>query len=199
MSSQEDIKIQQIVKQSIKTIIDIEKDSRKIIQITNQIVNSISLGKKIIIFGNGGSAADSQHIAAELIGRYALERKSYPAISLTTDTSALTAIGNDYTFNDIFSRQCQGLVNNGDVVIGISTSGNSENVRRGLEVAKEKGAFTIGLLGNKGGKIKNVVNIDVSVESESTPRIQETHRVIYHIICQMVEEKLLEKEKNNEY
>lgn len=198
MNEQDDIKIQDIVKQSISTITDIEKDSKKIIQITEQIINCISTGKKIIIFGNGGSAADSQHIAAELIGRYALERKSYPAIALTTDTSVLTAIGNDYAFNDVFSRQCQGLVNSGDTVIGISTSGNSENVKRGLEISNDKGAFTIGLLGNKGGKIKNIVNIDISIESESTPRIQETHRVIYHIICQMVEEKLYKKEKNNE-
>jgi len=199
MNEQDSTKIHDIVKESISIITDIEKYSEKIIQITDQIVNSISAGKKIIIFGNGGSAADSQHIAAELIGRYALERKSYPAIALTTDTSTLTAIANDYTYNDVFSRQCQGLVNSGDTVIGISTSGNSENVKRGLEVSKEKDAFTIGLLGNNGGKIKDIVNIDISIESKLTPRIQEGHRVIYHIICQMVEERLYKKEKNNEY
>ena len=132
------------------------------------------------------------------MGKYALERKSYPAIALTTDTSALTAIANDYSYNDVFSRQCQGLVNSGDTVIGISTSGNSENVKSGLEVSNEKDAFTIGLLGNNGGKIKDIVNIDISIESKSTPRIQECHRVIYHIICQMVEEKLYKKEKNND-
>ncbi len=199
MNEQDSTKIHDIVKQSINTIEDIEKYSEKIIQITDQIVNCISSGKKIILFGNGGSAADSQHIAAELIGRYALERKSYPAIALTTDTSALTAIANDYSYNDVFSRQCQGLVNSGDTVIGISTSGNSENVKRGLEVSKEKDAFTIGLLGNNGGKIKDIVDMDISIESKSTPRIQEGHRVIYHIICQMVEEKLYKKEKDNEY
>jgi len=199
MNEQDSTKIHDIVKESINTISYIEKYSEKIIQITDHIVNSISTGKKIIIFGNGGSAADSQHIAAELIGRYALERKSYPAIALTTDTSALTAIANDYDYNQVFSRQCQGLVNDGDTVIGISTSGNSENVKLGLEVSNEKGAFTIGLLGNNGGKIKDVVNLDISIESKSTPRIQEGHRVIYHIICQMVEERLYQKEKNNEF
>ncbi len=199
MNEQDSTKIHDIVKESINTISDIEKYSENIIQITDHIVNSISTGKKIIIFGNGGSAADSQHIAAELIGRYALERKSYPAIALTTDTSALTAIANDYSYNDVFSRQCQGLVNSGDVVIGISTSGNSENVKRGLEVSKDNDAFTIGLLGNNGGKIKDIVDIDISIESKSTPRIQEGHRVIYHIICQMVEEKLYKKEKDNEF
>lgn len=199
MNEQDSTKIHDIVKQSVNTIEDIKKHSEKIIQITDQIVTSISAGKKIVIFGNGGSAADSQHIAAELIGRYALERKSYPAIALTTDTSTLTAIANDYAYNDVFSRQCQGLVNSGDTVIGISTSGNSENVKRGLEVSKEKDAFTIGLLGNNGGKIKDIVNIDISIESKSTPRIQEGHRVIYHIICQMVEEKLYKKEKDNDY
>jgi D-sedoheptulose 7-phosphate isomerase len=198
MNDQNSTKINEIVKQSIVTISKIEIFSENIIQITNHIVNAISVGKKVIIFGNGGSAADAQHIAAELIGRFSLERKSYPAIALTTDTSALTAIANDYAFDQVFSRQCQGLVNDGDVVIGISTSGNSENVKRGLEVSNEKNAFTIGLLGNGGGKIKDIVNISISIESKSTPRIQESHRVIYHIICQMVEEKLYEMEKDNE-
>ena len=144
MNDQNSTKINEIVKQSINTISEIEKYSENIIQITNHIVNAISAGKKVIIFGNGGSAADAQHIAAELIGRFFLERKSYPAIALTTDTSALTAIANDYTYDQVFSRQCQGLVNDGDVVVGISTSGNSENVKRGLEVSNEKNAFTIG-------------------------------------------------------
>jgi D-sedoheptulose 7-phosphate isomerase len=190
--------IQNAIKQSIDVISKIELDSKKIIKIVNQIINSIENGNKVILFGNGGSAADAQHIAAELIGRYLLERNSYPAIALTTDTSALTAIGNDYSFEDIFSRQCQGLVNKGDIVIGISTSGNSENVRKGLELSNKKGALTIGLLGNNGGKIKDIVDIDISIESKLTPRIQEAHRVIYHIICQMVEEELCKKEKNNE-
>ena len=151
------------------------------------IISCLKKDKKIVLFGNGGSAADSQHIAAEMIGRFFKERQSYPAISLTTDTSILTSLGNDYSFDTIFSRQCESLVLDGDVVIGISTSGNSINVKKGLTVAKHKGAKTIGLLGNHGGTIKNIVDISLVVNSSSTPRIQEAHRVLYHIICENVE------------
>ena len=186
------------VNDSIIVINQIKNISKDITQVVNQIVKCISNGKKIVIFGNGGSAADAQHIAAELIGRYTLERRSYPAIALTTDTSALTAISNDYSYNEIFSRQCEGLVNKGDTVIGISTSGNSENVRRGLKTSNEKGAFTIALLGNKGGKIKNTAELNIKLNSKSTPRIQEGHRVIYHIICDIVEKKMNEKEREND-
>lgn len=175
------------IKNSINLSDEIEKSIKMIIE-------CIENGKKIIIFGNGGSAADAQHIAGEFIGRFMLERKSFPAIALTTDTSILTAIPNDYSFDDLFSRQCEGLVSKGDVVIGISTSGNSINVKNGLIVAQKKSAKTLALLGNKGGKIKNVADISIIVDSDSTPRIQEVHRVIYHIICQMVEEKLNKKE-----
>jgi len=110
----------------------------------------------------------------------------------------LTAIANDYSYADVFSRQCQGLVNKGDIVIGISTSGNSENVKNGLKTSKDKGAFTIGLLGNKGGTIKDITNLNIIIDTESTPRIQESHRVIYHIICQLVEEKLNKMEINDD-
>jgi len=191
-------KIQALVKESTTLISKIGDHSENIIYVINQITNAILNGKKVVVFGNGGSAADAQHIAAEIVGRFTLERKSYPAIALTTDTSALTAIANDYAYDKVFSRQCEGLVNSGDIVIGISTSGNSENVKRGLEISKHNGAFTIGLLGNDGGKIKDIVDIDISIESKSTPRIQEGHRVIYHIICQMVEEELYQKEKDDE-
>ncbi|WP_420546507.1 D-sedoheptulose-7-phosphate isomerase [Nitrosopumilus sp.] len=156
----------------------------------NEIINSLKNGNKVIIFGNGGSAADSQHIAAELVGRYLCERKSLPAIALSTDTSILTALGNDYSFDQIFSRQCEGLVCKNDVVIGISTSGNSKNVINGLKLSKEKKAKTIGLLGNGGGIISKFVDIPIIVESSSTPRIQEVHRVVYHIICDLVEQSL---------
>ena len=122
-------RIMNTINDSMSVIDEIRSLSKEIMEVVNQIVRCISNGKKIVIFGNGGSAADAQHIAAELIGRYALERRSYPAIALTVDTSALTAIANDYSYNDIFSRQCQGLVNKDDIVIGISTSGNSENVK----------------------------------------------------------------------
>jgi D-sedoheptulose 7-phosphate isomerase len=155
-----------------------------------ELIKTLKNGKKIILFGNGGSAADAQHIAAELIGRFKLKRDSLPAISLTTDSSVITSIANDFSFDEIFSRQCESLVSNGDTVIGISTSGNSKNVFNGLKVSKSIGATTIGLLGNDGGIIKNIVDIPITVESSSTSNIQEAHRVIYHIICQIVESEM---------
>ncbi|MCH7647080.1 MAG: D-sedoheptulose 7-phosphate isomerase [Thaumarchaeota archaeon] len=154
------------------------------------ICDCVRNGHRIYLFGNGGSAADAQHVAAEFIGRYKTERKSIPAISLTTDTSILTSVANDYSFNEIFSRQCEGLVNQDDVIIAISTSGNSKNVINGLISAKKKGAKTIGLLGNKGGSMANLVDIPLIVDSCSTARIQEAHRIIYHIICELVEKEL---------
>ena len=162
----------------------------EIIRIIESITKSLKKGNKIILFGNGGSAADAQHIAAELVGRFGYDRKSLPAISLTADTSVITSIGNDYSFEKIFSRQCESLVNKGDVVVGISTSGNSINVKNGLLVSKRKGAKTIGFLGHKGGHIKNIVDIPLIVNSNSTPRIQEVHRTAAHIICEMVEKNI---------
>ena len=162
----------------------------EIIRIIESITKSLKKGNKIILFGNGGSAADAQHIAAELVGRFGYDRKSLPAISLTTDTSVITSIGNDYSFEKIFSRQCESLVNKGDVVVGISTSGNSINVKNGLLVSKRKGAKTVGFLGHKGGHIKNIVDIPLIVNSNSTPRIQEVHRTAAHIICEMVEKNI---------
>ena len=149
--------------------------------------------KKIIIFGNGGSAADAQHIVAEFIGRFMLERKSLPAISLTSNSSTVTALANDYSYDKIFSRQCEGLVEKGDVIIGISTSGNSKNVKNGLMISKKMGAVTIGLLGSKGGTIGKICDIPIIIDSSSTPRIQEAHRTIYHIICEEVEKEFEEK------
>ena len=149
-------------------------------------------GNKIILFGNGGSAADAQHIAAEFIGRFNFNRSSLPALALTTNSSTLTSISNDYSFNVVFSRQCESLVKKGDVVIGISTSGNSLNVKKGLLTSKKLSATTIGLLG-KNGSIKKIVDIPLSVQCKSTPEIQEAHRIIYHIICEHVEKKLMNK------
>jgi len=154
-----------------------------------EIINCIERGKKIIIFGNGGSAADAQHIAAEFISKFKKNRRSLPAIALTTDTSILTSIGNDFSFDCIFSRQCESLVVEGDIVIGISTSGNSINVKNGIIKSKERKAKTIGLLGNNGGIIKEYVDIPIIVDCSSTSNIQEVHRVIYHIICEYVESK----------
>jgi len=151
------------------------------------IRSDLKSGKKVLLMGNGGSAADAQHIAGELVGRFKKERKAIPAISLSTDTSILTAIGNDYGFEKVFERQIEALGNKGDVVIGISTSGNSENVYRAMKLAKKMGLTTIGLLGNDGGKIKNLSDIALVVPSKNTPRIQETHITIGHIICEGVE------------
>jgi D-sedoheptulose 7-phosphate isomerase len=175
------------IKESSNLILSAQNLSEKIEKAINEIIKCLSTGNKIIIFGNGGSAADAQHIVAEFIGRFQKERKSLPAISLTTDSSIITSLANDYSYDVIFSRQCESLVLKGDVVMGISTSGNSKNVEEGIKTAKEKGAVTIGLLGGKGGIINNVVDIPIVVESTNTARIQEVHRVIYHIICGIVE------------
>ena len=158
------------------------------------ISDAIKSGKKVLLMGNGGSAADTQHIAGELVGRFKKERKAIPAISLSTDTSILTAIGNDYGFEKVFERQIEALGNKGDVVIGISTSGNSENVYRAMKLAKEMGLKTIGLLGNDGGKIKELSDIPLIVPSKNTPRVQESHITIGHIICEGVEKKIYEQQ-----
>lgn len=168
--------------------------SPKIQKSINIIVDALERGKKIVVFGNGGSAADAQHIAAELIGRFKIERKSLSAIALSTDSSILTSLSNDYSFDIIFERQCEGLLVSGDVAIGISTSGNSKNVQKGLEKAKQLGSTTIGLLGNNGGSIKNIVDLSIIVDSPVTSQIQEVHRVIYHIICENVEKCFQKRE-----
>ena len=188
-------RIQKIFFDSAEVIKKSAQLSSKIEDAVIVICDCIRDGHRIYLFGNGGSAADAQHIAAELIGRFKLKRDSLPAISLTTDSSVTTSIANDFSFDEIFSRQCESLISNGDVVIGISTSGNSKNVFNGLQVSKSLGAKTIGLLGNDGGIIKNIVDIPITVESSSTSNIQETHRVIYHTICDLVE---LEIENHSE-
>ena len=182
--------IEETLERSTKIIADLHDLSDEINKTANLIITAINKNRKIIIIGNGGSAADAQHIAAEFLGRYKLKRKSIPAIALTSNSSTTTAIANDYDFSDIFSRQCESLVSKGDIVIGISTSGNSENVVKGLRTSKKNGGLTIGLLGNNGGKIKNIVDVPLIAKDASTPRIQEAHRVIYHIICEIVEEEL---------
>jgi D-sedoheptulose 7-phosphate isomerase len=181
-------KISKLFDQSIVTISDSKILEKSIQNVIDKIITCFENGNKIIIFGNGGSAADSQHFAAEFIGRFLLERQSLPAISLTTDTSILTSLGNDYSFDKIFSRQCESLVQKNDIVFGISTSGKSLNVINGIKTAKNKGAVTVGLLGSGGGKLSEIVDIPIIIPSNSTPRIQESHRVILHIICEIVEE-----------
>ncbi len=142
----------------------------------------------IFAFGNGGSAADAQHFTAELIGRYEKERSPWPALSLTTDTSALTAIGNDYSFDEVFSRQIQGLGRKGDLALAISTSGNSPNVLRAVKKAKELGIKTVGLTGKNGGELRNSCDLSICVPSPRTARIQEAHIVILHCICEIIEQ-----------
>ncbi len=146
-------------------------------------------GGSVLVFGNGGSAADAQHFAAELVGRYEQERRAWPAIALTTDSSALTAIGNDYGFDRVFARQLDALGKKGDVAIGISTSGNSPNVLRALEAANERGLITVALTG-RGGEAGKIARLHVRVDEERTARIQEVHATLLHAICELVEKDL---------
>ena len=181
------------ISQTLRVKQNILKDNKlikKIDEITRVIVNAYKENKKVILFGNGGSAADAQHLACELVGKFYLERKALAAIALTTNTSELTAIANDYSFNRVFARQVEALVNPGDIVIGITTSGNSLNVIEGIKEAKLNGAVTIGFTGASGGKIKENVDYLLAVPSEDTPHIQESHIMIGHIICYLVEKEL---------
>jgi D-sedoheptulose 7-phosphate isomerase len=154
------------------------------------VVDAFRAGKFLYVFGNGGSAADAQHLAAELSGRFYKDRDPLPAIALTVNTSALTAIGNDYSYEDVFARQLKGCVKTGDVVIGISTSGTSKNVVKAMEVAKKAGARTIGLCGRKGKTLAAMSDVALTVESDDTARIQEIHEMYYHLLCYQVENEL---------
>jgi D-sedoheptulose 7-phosphate isomerase len=153
----------------------------------NLCIDSLQNGGKILIFGNGGSAADAQHIAAELVGRYKVERKGLSAIALTTDTSALTSIGNDYGYNHVFDRQVEALANKGDVAIGISTGGSSSNVISALRLAKKMGCKTIGFSGRDGGEMNALCDVNLVVPAKDTPRIQEMHIVIGHTVCHLID------------
>lgn len=154
------------------------------------VVNAMKRGGKLLLAGNGGSAADAQHIAAELTGRYLKERRALPAIALSTDTSALTAIGNDYGFLKVFERQVEAIGQRGDVLLAISTSGNSKNLISALEKAKEVGIKRVGFLGKDGGAMKELCELSVVIPSDCTPRIQEMHILMGHILCKMIEEEL---------
>jgi D-sedoheptulose 7-phosphate isomerase len=147
----------------------------------------LNSGNKILLMGNGGSAADCQHIAAEIVGRYKRERRGLPAIALTTDTSILTSVGNDYGFEYIFSRQVEALCAPNDIVIGLSTSGNSANVVAGIQAAKQAGAYTVGLTGASGGRLADLCDVTLAMPSSDTPRIQEAHILIGHILCELAE------------
>jgi len=154
------------------------------------VVDTLKAGNKILLFGNGGSAADAQHIAAELTGRYKTERRGLPGIALTTDTSALTAIGNDYGYDRVFDRQVEALANEGDLLIGISTSGNSKNVINAFKVGQERGCKILGLTGRDGGNMNEYCDVNLIVPSDDTPRIQEMHILFGHTVCQIIDNEL---------
>jgi D-sedoheptulose 7-phosphate isomerase len=165
-------------------------NEKLIAQVAGEIVSAIDSGKKVLLYGNGGSAADSQHIAAEFVGRLESERRPLPAIALTTDTSILTAVGNDYGFDRIFARQVQALGQKGDIAVAISTSGNSPNVLLATEAADQIGMVTVGLTGRDGGMLGARVRYHLNVPHTSSARIQEVHIMVGHILCALVEEDL---------
>ena len=157
------------------------------------LCDTLSKGKKVLVFGNGGSAADSQHLAGELVGRFKLERSALPCVAITTDTSVITAWANDYDFASLFARQVEALAQDGDAVIGISTSGNSLSVINGIEAAKKRGARTIGMSGRTGGRLGQLCEVCLCAPSDETPRIQECHELAIHIMCELIETELFGK------
>ena len=164
----------------------IETMTGDILEAAKTIAEAFKAGRKILLFGNGGSAADAQHIAAEFMNRFLMERPPLPAIALTTDTSILTSISNDYSFDEVFGKQIKGLGKKGDIAFGISTSGNSQNVLKAFRVAKKQGMVTIALVG-EGGKAASLADISLCVPSRSVPRIQEAHAVVGHILCDLTD------------
>lgn len=172
----------------VETILETMQDD--LMDVSNIFVETFKNGNKVLICGNGGSASDAQHISAELVGRYKKERKGLPAIALTTDSSILTAVSNDYSYNYVFERQVEALANKGDLIIGISTSGKSENIINALKKAKELECKTLGLTGKGGGTMKNFCDYNLIVPSNDTPRIQEIHILFGHILCEIVDIEL---------
>jgi len=186
-------KISKIIRSSISIKEKLSEDVEninKIAQVTDLLVDAFENGNKVLFCGNGGSAADAQHLAAEFSGRFYKDRKALPSEALHCNTSFLTAVANDYGYEKIYSRIVQGVGKSGDVLIGISTSGNSENIINAFSTAKEMGITTISLTGKHGGKMKLLSNVNINVDSHDTPRIQESHILIGHIICELVEERL---------
>ena len=186
-------KVQKLFKESIEVkqkFVDENVDT--VIEVSKLIADTFSRGSKLLLFGNGGSACDASHIAAEFVNRFKKERPALPAIALNTDIAVLTSIANDYAYKEIFARQVKALAQDGDVVVAISTSGNSPNVLKAVEVAKKKKLKTIAFTGAKGDKLASESDYVFAVPSIDTPRIQETHITIAHALCQMVEEILFE-------
>ena len=186
--NREDMVVKQI-EESMQLKESLRAEAKTLVAIADELVQALRRGNKVLLFGNGGSAADAQHIACELSGRFSRDREPLPAIALTTNTSSLTAIANDYGYEAVFARQLRGLVKKGDIVIGISTSGSSANVLLAIEEANRRGAVTVALTG-QGGTLKELAHYVLPVSSTSTPRIQEAHITIGHIICHLVEEEL---------
>ena len=187
-------RIENFIKESIRAKEEVLRaETGNIEKAAEAIIGSLKKGGKLLIFGNGGSAADSQHIAAELVGRFKMERKALPAIALTTNTSNLTALANDYGYDVVFSRQVEALGRKGDVALGISTSGNSKNVIEAFRMARELGMKTIALAGGDGGKMKGEADISIVISMKETPRIQESHIMIGHILCELIEDGMFKK------
>ena len=170
----------------------IRQNAELLVQMVRMIEAAFKSGNKVLLFGNGGSAADAQHIAGEFINRFLIERPPLPAIALTTDTSVLTSISNDYGYVDSFSKQVKALGKEGDVAIGISTSGSAANVIKAVRVAREMGIKTVGLSGRDGGELAKAVDLAIVVDAQATPRIQEVHITIAHVICEMVDRMLFQ-------
>ena len=181
-----------LVTQHIALFSKVSEDASHIIEAGRLIVDALKTKNRILVCGNGGSASDAQHFAAEIIGRFETTRKALPAIALTTDTSILTAVGNDFGFENIFSRQVAGLGSAGDVLLGISTSGNSQNVVNAVEQAQTYGMKTIGLLGNEGGVLASMCDVSIVVNHSVTARIQEVHIFILHFLASVVDQNFLE-------
>jgi D-sedoheptulose 7-phosphate isomerase len=187
--------IDDILKDHIDVVNKIQDLKETINGISSLINSALFNGKKLLIMGNGGSAADSQHFAAEIVGRYKMERSGYPAIALTTDSSIITSIANDYSYEMVFSRQVQALADDGDVVIGLSTSGNSRNVMEGFIEAGKRRCKTVSLLGKDGGILKNYSDYALIIPSDTTARVQECHILIIHLLCDLFEKGLVENGK----
>jgi D-sedoheptulose 7-phosphate isomerase len=183
--------VRNVIQESIEVKTEVLKQNVAIIiHLSKLVTGALRSGKKLVLFGNGGSAADAQHIAAELVNRFLIDRDALAALALTTDTSSLTAVGNDSAFDQIFSRQVQALVQRDDVVVGISTSGNSTNVINGVVAAKKKGAVTVGFTGHSGGELKDLVDVCCHAPSDDTPRVQEAQLTIWHALCEVVEQEM---------
>lgn len=167
-----------------------EKNAELLMQVAEVILRALQSGNKVLLFGNGGSAADAQHLAAEFVGRFQMDRPGLPALALTTDSSVLTSLANDYGYEFIFARQIEAIGSKGDVAIAISTSGRSANIREGILAAKAKGMVTIGFLGKEGGPVREMVDHPLVVDAQKTARVQEVHILAGHVICDAVEQGL---------